>query len=198
MLPSLLPAVPNPRAHFEKLLRQAALRVTPARLEILTLLDSSRVALDANEVFDRLTPTTSDRVTVYRTLASFVKAGLVHRIDPGDRRYRFSITDHSDCTHDHHVHEHPHLICDRCGSVECLQDTEIIIRTHPTQVATAGPSPLRWINEQQVTLRGLCGRCNSTPAIPTPLKTRPRPPKPSPSVLVSKRASPRQRSRTKS
>ena len=174
-LASLTGAFPWP---WCPLLRQAKLRVTQARLDILATLGESSVALDANEVAERLKPTPSDRVTVYRSLASFVEAGLVHRIDPGDRRFRFSLTDHSDCTHDHHVHEHPHLICDSCGNVECLQDTEVIIRTHPTQ--TTPQPPARWINDQQVTLRGRCGSCNTTKASAQPVAKHPRPPSPSP------------------
>jgi len=153
------------------MLRKAGLRVTDYRLQILGVLADAQEVLDAAEIFARLREHGVDRVTVYRTLAALVASGLAHKVDPGDRRFRYGITDHSMCTHDHHLHEHPHLVCERCARVECLHGAEVIIRQRATEGGRAagandgverGRAPL--IREQQVTLHGLCSKCNNSPS----------------------------------
>ncbi len=145
------------------ILRNAKLRVTSTRLDVLRVLGSASGAIDAQSLFDRLAAEASgasatDRVTVYRTLNALVDAGLAHRVDPGDRVFRFSLTDHSRCEGDHHHdHEHPHLVCDSCGVVECMDDAEVIIRRRESAAPT---TPLTWrVKQQSVTVRGTCGRC---------------------------------------
>lgn len=154
------------------MLREAGLRVTDYRLQIIELLDGSGEVLEASDVYEKLKAQGVDRVTVYRTLASLVDAGLAHKVDPGDRTYRYGLTNHSRCTHEHHIHDHPHLVCDSCARVECLEDAEVIIRHHPHPASPTGPTktgarpappskakPL--IKQQSVTLHGLCSRCNT-------------------------------------
>ncbi len=154
------------------MLREAGLRVTDYRLQIIELLDGSGEVLDAADVYEKLKSQGVDRVTVYRTLASLVDAGLAHKVDPGDRTYRYGLTDHSRCTHEHHIHDHPHLVCDSCTRVECLEDAEVIIRhnappasaasshkLNPEPAAASKARPL--IKQQSVTLHGLCSRCNT-------------------------------------
>lgn len=157
------------------MLRQAGLRVTDYRLQLLSLLHEADEALAADDLFDRMKAIDAegaDRVTVYRTLASLVDSGLAHKVDPGDRRYRYRLTDHSRCSHEHHMHEHPHLVCDTCHRVECLEDAEIIIRHHgeaggPSSGGASGrakssrPQARPLIKQQAVTLHGLCSKCNS-------------------------------------
>jgi Fur family transcriptional regulator, ferric uptake regulator len=153
------------------MLREAGLRVTDYRLLILGLLATSTEVLDAADICEKLKAEGVDRVTVYRTLGSLVEAGLAHKVDPGDRRFRYGLTDHSRCTHEHHIHDHPHLVCDQCGRVECLEDAEVIIRHHIPAVDAytldggAAPrpanSPRPLIKQQSVTLHGLCSRCNT-------------------------------------
>jgi Fur family ferric uptake transcriptional regulator len=164
---------PDPRAQARELLQAANQRVTPARVEVIAILAASREALDAATVADRLQhaphsrprsaskasarPASIDRVTIYRTLTTLVDAGLAHRIDAGDRVFRYSLTDHSNCDHNQHRHEHPHIVCDACGTVECLTDAQVIIKT-----STASPSLAQRfrVRAQEVTLRGTCDRCD--------------------------------------
>lgn len=149
------------KAHldFAALLRQAGLRVTRARVAILETLHASDVALSADEVSDRLSASgeAADRVTVYRTLTSFVDEGLAHKVDPGDRKFRFSLTDHAHCHGDHHQHEHPHLVCDSCGEVQCVDDAEVVLR--PKRSGKAAGKAIR-LNQNNVTLHGVCEKCD--------------------------------------
>ena len=162
-------ASPNPEsaAALKELLRHAKLRVTGVRLSILRALAASKVALDANAVADQLAEAGdhADRVTVYRTLNTLVDSGIAHRIDPGDRIFRYSLTDHAHCTEGHHEHEHPHMVCDTCGAVECIEDAEVVIKpraaaSSPGASTRPGKPPRKFrITQQSVLLHGVCERC---------------------------------------
>ena len=149
-------------ADLRRLLRSVNLRVTAVRVAVLRVLAGAPEALDAQQVFARLDLPTTDRVTVYRTLGTLVAAGLAHRVDPGDRVFRFSLTDHSACTPQRHVHEHPHFVCDACGTVECLDDAEIIVQPKRTSSARPRRTTPR-IDRRAVTLHGTCGKCETAP-----------------------------------
>jgi Fur family ferric uptake transcriptional regulator len=143
-------------------LRSAGLRATPIRLEVLTVLEASRSPLDAQDVAERLKTQNADRVTVYRTLNSFVEAGLAHRLDPGDRIFRFGLvqpaaTATSEPAAPSTGHAHPHFVCDECGTVECLNDSEVTVQT---RAPTAGKkTPTFRVKQHEVLLHGTCGEC---------------------------------------
>lgn len=128
-------------------LREAGLRATGTRLDILRALAAASSPLNAQEVYSALPAGSADRVTVYRTLNSFVQVGIAHRIDPGDRVWRFGLTDvgHAD---------HAHFVCDSCGGVECLENAAI-------RVVIEGGSRARTarITQRDVYLHGRCDRC---------------------------------------
>ncbi len=155
------PPTPLSREHLAQLLRSARLRVTDVRVQVLEVLgglgkgQGRGQAIDAAEVVARLPE--ADRVTVYRTLNTLVEAGLVHRVDPGDRRFRYGLTDHAHCSPGHHDHEHPHLICDACGATQCLDDALVTIQSRSGGAGQAR----RWghIRQQHVTLHGTCEGC---------------------------------------
>jgi Fur family ferric uptake transcriptional regulator len=159
-------------AKWRDVLHRHDLRVTHVRLFTLVVLHDAGEALDAAEVCARLqafpTPWSKgdaepviDRVTVYRTLNTFVEKGLAHKVDPGDRVFRFSLTDHARCADHKHDHEHPHLICDSCGSVRCMPDAQVVIQSKPGTPGHRGraaPAP-RVVRQQDVTVRGTCEEC---------------------------------------
>ena len=146
-------AVPTPH---RALLAEAGLRATPVRLRVVEVLSQAAEALDAQEVERRIKLEGADRVTVYRTLNTLVESGLAHRIDPGDRVYRFSITDHSHCRGDHHRHEHLHMVCDTCGRIRCLDGAEVTVQTRSG--ADGEPRRLR-VFSGEGTLHGICEQC---------------------------------------
>ncbi len=62
-----------------------------------------------------------DTVTVYRTLNTFVRKKLVHRVRGEDRSWLYAVGDMNDGP----MHMHPHFVCDDCGKVECLESASI-------------------------------------------------------------------------
>jgi len=146
----------KPPSPARQLLATAKLRVTSVRLAVLEVLSSTDAALNAQEVEAKIKLPAADRVTVYRTLNTLVDSGLAHRIDPGDRVYRFSLTSHTHCKGEDHQHEHLHMVCDTCGSVRCLDDAEVIVQTKARRGSK--PRTLR-VFSGNGTLHGVCETC---------------------------------------
>ncbi|HVU63244.1 MAG TPA: Fur family transcriptional regulator [Phycisphaerales bacterium] len=163
-------------------LRAAGMRITGTRLALLRLMGQFRAPASAQQLFDSLCAARRsgslraagggrpDRVTVYRTLNSLVEAGLAHKVDPGDRVFRFSLTDHARCEGEKHVHEHPHFVCDSCGTVECLEDERVVIKRRPSAMGAKSrgstAADRRRVRQEGVVLHGTCGECSEQPASP--------------------------------
>lgn len=60
-----------------------------------------------------------DRVTLYRTLHSFLDSGILHKI-PNERGIASYGLCHETCTPNDHKHNHIHFKCNNCGQIECL------------------------------------------------------------------------------
>jgi Fur family ferric uptake transcriptional regulator len=95
-------------------MRAAGLRLTSQRRIVIHLLENARTHLDAEEVYRlaRRKNPNIHRATVYRTLATLKKLGLVDELDlmhvSGDRHY-YEVRPST---------FHVHLICTACGSVQ--------------------------------------------------------------------------------
>jgi Fur family ferric uptake transcriptional regulator len=105
---------------MEKLLRAKNLRVTPFRVAVLDVFSRYENAIDMALIEDSVE--SFDRITLYRTIKTFIEKGLIHEIVmPGDIRKMALCKD--DCgTHDHeHNHQHLHFRCDNCLEIFCLE-----------------------------------------------------------------------------
>lgn len=106
-------AAPADDAPLAARLQAAGLRVTQVRLRVLRALTQQQAALSHADIETALAQGV-DRVTLYRTLDSFVSAGLAQKqVDP-QRITRFTLNDGAD----HGAHAH--FQCDDCGSVYCM------------------------------------------------------------------------------
>jgi len=96
-----------------------------------------------------------DTVTVYRTLHTFVRKKLVHRVRAGgdDRSWLYAISDVAGAKVEH---LHPHFVCDACGKVECLEDSKIP-SSFVQSLGVIRGYQIRW---PEVVLHGLCPKCN--------------------------------------
>ena len=132
--------------------RAKGLRATPSRLAVLELLRASDAPMSHGDVADRLATQAWDRATIYRNLTDLAEAGLVRRTDVGDHTWRFEAV-----SGDHEAAAHPHFICTECGSVECLPEIELAVRTS----RAARSRPPRAVKQRQVEVhvRGLCDAC---------------------------------------
>lgn len=95
-------------------MRDRGLRITPQRRLLAELLDRADEHLDADEVYARARrrDATIHRATVYRTLNTLKRLGLVDELDlmhvAGDRHF-YEVRPSA---------FHIHLVCMRCGKVE--------------------------------------------------------------------------------
>lgn len=136
------------KTHITELLKASKLSITDTRLKILELFMESNGALEHSS-FEKLAGQSFDRVTVYRTLQTFLDKGLIHTIPTTDTSIRYALCK-SDCSeHDHHDH-HIHFRCENCGTTICLDDTEIPVIQLPKGYA---------MHNVDVVVSGVCKSC---------------------------------------
>jgi Fe2+ or Zn2+ uptake regulation protein len=100
---------------FNQLLKNAHLKVTEARLAILSVFSSECKPLSVEDIAQKLKGKKIDLVTIYRTLASIEKAGIVNRIDLRRDAAYYELSGH----------HHHHIICTSCGSTEEFEECDI-------------------------------------------------------------------------
>ncbi|MEZ4498670.1 MAG: Fur family transcriptional regulator [Thermomicrobiales bacterium] len=96
-------------------LRAIGQRVTPQRLQILTILYDAGEHLTADEISARICQMSPavNRATLYRTLETFRDLGIIAETDLGGGVRRYQILDHQ---------RHHHLVCHDCGTIVDLDD----------------------------------------------------------------------------
>lgn len=131
---------------LEKICRDHGLKLTHQRLEIFRALTAAEEHPSAEIIHKRLLsrfPTIS-LDTVYRTLFTFEKLGIISRVQVLDDRARF----------DANLLPHHHMICTQCKSIMDFY--------WPTFDEIALPlETTKWgrIKSRQVELRGVCDSC---------------------------------------
>lgn len=150
----------------EAKLRQAEVRVTQARLDVLSLLLSKQRAMSHNEMQDAFPA--MDRVTLYRALDCLADAGLAHKITGDDRVFRFSTGNEVQQTADvkHALmpqqHQHGHFQCTRCAKVFCLEQPDAANTLRDQLQTTLASTALKGFQSHdiEVTIKGWCDACN--------------------------------------
>lgn len=106
------------------ILRSSALSLTTGRKTILEIFLSSPNAL-AHQDIEIACKEKYDRVTIYRTLQTFLEKGIIHTIPSSDNITRYALCN-DDCIETGHHHDnHVHFTCDTCGKTICLDQTEV-------------------------------------------------------------------------
>ena len=131
-----------------KFLEDSGIKPTPMRMLVLEQLILQQRNLSLTEIEDLLYP--ADRITIYRTLQTFIKFGLVHSIDTASGFIYALCSD--DCKADLHTDNHPHFQCEVCKQITCTNDFSYHIEIKPN-------SPQYKLTKVEVTLKGLCPAC---------------------------------------
>ena len=127
-------------------LKNANLRCTPARFDILDVLSNSDTALTQKQVTDLLKDK-YDKVTIYRTLETFLNAEIVHKAFFQEREWHFELADRcgrQQC--------HPHFACRLCGKNFCLDGISYPIIRIPANFESL---------QQKVLIEGICPNCKN-------------------------------------
>ncbi len=131
-----------------EILKRNQLSVTGSRTKILELFQETNGAL-AHADIEKKTDETYDRVTIYRTLQTFVEKGIIHTIPTADNSVRYALCK-DECTTGHHHDNHVHFICDDCGTTYCLDNITV-----PEVILPKGFTQKR----ADVIVSGICKNC---------------------------------------
>lgn len=133
----------------EETLKLHSLRVTKVRMALLDFFSKQEKAMSHPEVEEAFND--FDRVTLYRTLHSFLEKGLLHKVpdDSGVTRYALCKTA---CSEHAHHDNHVHFKCESCDKVECLHDVSI----PPVLISTAYE-----VHASNLLLQGICPDCRN-------------------------------------
>lgn len=132
----------------EDILKETGLRVTETRQVILESFKGKATAISQSDIEGLLGPG-MDRVTVYRTLKTFVERGIIHKIldDTGGVKYALC---KDQCQNGHHHHDHLHFKCTVCQETQCLEKSFIPELTLPSGFIKS---------EVNILVQGVCPSC---------------------------------------
>ena len=136
------------RKSQDEILKDFRLRLTTSRSAILDLFIHNDHALSYSDI-EKEVAAAFDRVTVYRTLKTFLDKGVVHKVldDGGSLKYALC-NDH--CSSAEHHHDHVHFKCTKCGQTNCLNEVEVPAIRLPKGFQA---------NEINLLIQGLCNKC---------------------------------------
>ena len=129
--------------NVEQVLKDHQIRPTAIRLLMYRFLTESEVALTLNDIesgFDQ-----SERTTLYRTIKTFEKKGLVHQIDDGTGVAKYALDKPAE--QDLHLHFH----CTSCNETICLTDHKIPHISLPKGFVT---------EDMNLVIKGVCEKCS--------------------------------------
>jgi Fur family ferric uptake transcriptional regulator len=131
-------------------LKRNQLSITDSRKKILEMFVKSRGAL-AHADIEHQSGTEFDRVTIYRTLQTFVEKGIIHTIPTADNSVKYALCKDTACAEGHHHDNHVHFMCDRCSTTYCLDHVSI-----PAVSLPAGFTA----SQTSLVMNGICVRCS--------------------------------------
>jgi Fur family ferric uptake transcriptional regulator/Fur family zinc uptake transcriptional regulator len=130
---------------MNSILKSAEIKVTPVRVAVLSRLIEASRPLSHGEIHAKIPD--MDRVTLYRTLSTFVEADIAHQVQGLDGTWRF-------CAHSSGTGgcpgNHPHFLCAACGRMMCLLDQSMPRLDVPDACNVHG---------KQLVAYGICGEC---------------------------------------
>ncbi|HBH22202.1 MAG TPA: transcriptional repressor [Cytophagales bacterium] len=132
---------------YKDILKKHKLRATDCRIDILDQFNKSKHALSFRDIEEKYSQ--YDRVTIYRTLNSFIEKGMLHKIPNETGIAKFGLCTNTCEPEDHH-HNHIHFKCDICGEIDCLEGYKIPEYNIPNHI----------VHETNVIVNGICQLCS--------------------------------------
>jgi Fur family ferric uptake transcriptional regulator len=135
---------------IQQVLKRNQLSVTDSRSKILELFLQQSGAL-AHADIEKKSGASFDRVTVYRTLQTFVEKGIIHTIPTADNSILYALCK-DECSEGHHHDHHVHFVCELCSNTICLEDITV-----PEVKLPAGYEA----TQVEVVVNGVCKDCKT-------------------------------------
>lgn len=133
----------------DSILKNSALSVTASRKKILDIFLSADNALSHQDIETKCREQ-FDRVTIYRTLQTFLDKGIIHNIPTTDNAIKYAVCNEICIATGHHHDNHVHFLCSTCGKTLCLDDVIV-----PAVKLPAGYS----MKEINMVVSGICKSC---------------------------------------
>lgn len=135
--------------NINTLLKNNNLRPTECRKEVVGVFVAQQHAVsqpDLEVILNQF-----DRVTLYRTLSTFLNKGIIHKVldDTGLTKYALCA---GHCTEHHHADEHVHFKCIKCENTVCIDTVSVPNITLPDGFTYLDSSFL---------VRGICKLCQA-------------------------------------
>lgn len=135
-------------AAINDILKRNQLSVTGSRKRILDLFLTNNGALAHHDIEEK-TGEKFDRVTIYRTLQTFVEKGIIHTIPTADNSVLYALCK-DECSTGHHHDNHVHFVCDNCNVTYCL---DAVVTPEVKLPKAFKPKVI------EVLVSGVCGNC---------------------------------------
>ena len=137
------------KTQIKKILTDHKLRQTQGRIDVVSVFLVNKFAVSHADIEFGI-ENNYDRVTIYRTLKSFLESGLIHKVldDNGTTRYALCA---DACAGGDHKHNHIHFKCTICGQTSCLEHVNI-----PEVKLPKGFTP----KESNYLISGICDHCS--------------------------------------
>ncbi len=133
---------------IQALLKRNQLSITESRSKILELFLQQSGAL-AHADIEKKSGAGFDRVTIYRTLQTFVEKGIIHTIPTADNAVLYALCK-DECSGGHHHDRHVHFVCGQCSNTLCLEDIAVPEVTLPDGYQST---------QVEVVVNGICKDC---------------------------------------
>lgn len=139
----------NNNQQFIELLEKNQLKKTSTRITVLQILKSHESAISQPDLEGMLGKNV-DRVTLYRTLATFEEKGIIHKVLNINGTANYALCS-SSCSEKEHHDEHLHFNCTVCLNVFCIDELKIPPITLPNGYLTQKLNLIAF---------GICKSCN--------------------------------------
>jgi Fur family transcriptional regulator, ferric uptake regulator len=133
----------------KELLVKYDLRLTESRLSVLKIFMRKSYAMTLQDI-EKVLNNDSDRVTVYRTLKTFIKSGLIHKVLDDEGNMKYALCSES-CSEEKHDHDHLHFKCMKCEQTSCIEDIKIPQISMPSGYV---------LLKSNILIQGICRGCN--------------------------------------
>jgi len=132
--------------NYQKILKDGGLKCTSPRIMILEALDKFNKPVRALDIYNKL-KNKIDEATIYRTLSSFEKNGIVRQVNLRREAVYFELN----------IDHHHHIVCLKCGDIEDFKESNEIEKILGRIVEKS--SRFKIINEHSLELFGVCSKC---------------------------------------
>lgn len=102
---------------YKESIKSKGLRITPARVAVLSILTDSRKPLDIASIYQEVSKrhVDADQATIYRIIDNFIEKDMIKRLQFGENKFYYEPSGV----------EHHHVLCTNCGKIEDVRKCNI-------------------------------------------------------------------------